>query len=147
MSRTISRGVHDAGKWLTPALAARDSLEKRLGALLEPGDIGALMAIERFLTAAREGALGISGKREDSNIPVMMGLSAFRIATDVCGITIRRSDAASSLAEVERQLSTVRTLLEEKKIAGRSELRKSLRTFLGQLIDVGQRAPSRQFPR
>ena len=129
MSHTVSRGFHNASRWLSPALAVEEymeDLEKRI-------PLGALVALDQFFTWVLAGISRDERKLVDSRIPVMAGVCAFSIATNVF------DNAHQSVVrrQTERLSVSVRKLRDGKGLSPTESTH--LRRFLAGLIRQGKR--------
>ena len=124
MSHTVSRGLHNASRWRTPAIALLELLE---GVPERPHHLGAILAIERFLTLVLIECERTQGERpEDTQAPLMAG---------ACALSIVNQIIKETLPALKLQCQTLLGLLRRMRMAGTPEPTLAERASLRRLLE------------
>lgn len=133
MSQTVSRGLHTAARWRTPALALAEHLSpKNRG----PVPQGAVAAIEQFFDWVTAEISRGGGAKLSREIPLMGAVCALGIARETAA---RMNVRSATIHQIDRLARRCRSVL--RKVNAGSPLsnaeKRELRRFLNALAEEG----------
>ena len=145
MSHTVSRGMHTASRWSTPALVVVEQIELAAHGTTEVSiPRGALEALEQFFHWV---LVGISrGERipMDPRVPLMASICALSIASDALAAMSQKRPTIYIIKRLaQRHLALIRKMKDAQGMAGAKTERERLRRFLVVIVRQGQVARSR----
>ena len=138
MSRTVSRGLHNASRWLMPATVVKEGLRTPLH---DPPTHygGALTIMERFFNCVLEGVATDTHSTTRNETPVMTGVSALSVAIKVITAMGNEREVTSFTARqlANKYLSVIRKLRERQQTMNAVDMTQ-LSRFLSELIRQGE---------